>query len=122
MVKDCRSVIFPVILDMIPYVVQTESHYRYQLVALISHLGHPGKDQGYYMTFLRTFGQWIRVNDTQFEAVEGSAALHEKLPRNRAIPSNCHYPALCNSKQSLNQILFLIMSIVISQLTNRSHR
>jgi hypothetical protein len=57
--KDCCRVAFPVMLDMIPYTVQTEKCYPYQLTAVISHLGNPAKDQGHYMTFLRIFGQWI---------------------------------------------------------------
>jgi uncharacterized UBP type Zn finger protein len=80
MVKDCRRVAFPVMLDMIPYAVQTENHYPYQLAAVISHLGNPEKDQGHYMTFLRIFGQWIRLNDTEVEAIEEPAALHENFP------------------------------------------
>jgi hypothetical protein len=32
------------------------------------------------MTFFRIFGQWIRFNDTEVEAVEESAALCEKFP------------------------------------------
>jgi uncharacterized UBP type Zn finger protein len=63
-----------------PDAVQTKNRYPYQLAAVISHLGNPEKDQGHYMTFLRIFGQWIRFNDTEVEAVEESAALHENLP------------------------------------------
>jgi uncharacterized UBP type Zn finger protein len=50
------------------------------LAAVISHLGNPEKDQGHYMTFLRIFGQWIRFNDTEVEAVEESAALYANFP------------------------------------------
>jgi hypothetical protein len=59
MTKDCRRVAFPVMLDMTPYAVQAENRYPYQLSAVISHLGNAEKDQGYYMTFLRIFGQRI---------------------------------------------------------------
>jgi hypothetical protein len=81
-------------LDITLSAVQTENCYPYQLAAVISLLGNPEKNQGHYMTFLRIFGQWIRFSDTEMEAVEESAALY-KLPRNREIPSNCYYPALC---------------------------
>jgi hypothetical protein len=43
-------------------------------------LGNPEKDQGYYMTFFRIFGQWIRFDDTEVAAVEESATLHENFP------------------------------------------
>jgi hypothetical protein len=66
--------------DMIPCAVQTENRYPYQLAAVISYLGNSEKDQGQYMTFLGIFGQWIRLNDTEVEAVEESAALHENFP------------------------------------------
>jgi hypothetical protein len=74
MAKYRRRVAFPVMLDMTPDVIQTESRYPYQLAAVISHLGNPEKDQGHYMTFLSIFGQWIRSNDTEVEAAEESAA------------------------------------------------
>jgi hypothetical protein len=38
------------------------------------------------MTFLRIFGQWIRFNDTEVEAVEESAALHENFPETEGSP------------------------------------
>jgi hypothetical protein len=47
---------------------------------------NPEKDQGHYMTFLRMFGQWIRFNDTESEAVEESAALHENFPDTERSP------------------------------------
>jgi hypothetical protein len=80
MAKDCGRVAFPVILEMIPQPTQTEKCYPDQLAAVISHLGNPEKDQGHYMTFLRIFGQWIRFNDFEVEAVEESAALSENFP------------------------------------------
>jgi hypothetical protein len=49
-------------------------------------LGNPEKDQYYYMTFLRIFGQGIRFNDTDVEAVEESAALHENFPETEGSP------------------------------------
>jgi hypothetical protein len=81
--KDCRRVIFPIILDMTPYAVQTETRYRYQLAAVISHLGNPEKDQGYCRTFLRIFGRCIRFHDTE---VEASAAREEKFPETDGSP------------------------------------
>jgi hypothetical protein len=41
MAKDYRRVACPVMFDMIPCAVQTENRYRYQLGAVISHLGKP---------------------------------------------------------------------------------
>jgi hypothetical protein len=38
------------------------------------------------MTFLRIFGQWIRFNDIEVEAVEESAALHENFPETQGFP------------------------------------
>jgi hypothetical protein len=94
MTKDHRRVAFPAMPNITPYAAQTENRYRYQLSAVISHLGNPEKDQGYYMTFLRIFGQWIRFNDTEVEAVEELAALHDNFPKHEIL-SNCHCPALC---------------------------
>jgi hypothetical protein len=68
--KDYRRLAFPVMLDMTPYAAKTENSYPYQLASVISHLRNPEKDQRHYMTFLRIFGQWIRFNDTEVEAVE----------------------------------------------------
>jgi hypothetical protein len=49
-------------------------------------LGNPEKDQGHYMTFLRAFGQWVRFNYTEVEAVEESAAIHENFPETERSP------------------------------------
>jgi ubiquitin C-terminal hydrolase len=86
MAKDCRRVAFPVMLDMTSYAVQAENRSPYQLAAAISHLGNLKKDQCHYITFLRIFGQWIRFNDTEVEAVEESAALHENFPETEESP------------------------------------
>jgi ubiquitin C-terminal hydrolase len=86
MAKDCRRIAFPIILDITPYAVQTENRYPYQFAAAISHLGNPEKDQGHYMTFLRIFGSWIQFDDTEVEAVEESAALHENFPERERSP------------------------------------
>jgi hypothetical protein len=80
MVKDCRRVAFPVMLDLTPYAVQTENRYPYQLAAVISHLGNPEKHQGRYMTL------GIRFNDTEVKAIEESAALHENFPGTEGSP------------------------------------
>jgi hypothetical protein len=44
MIKVCRRVAFPAMLDMTQYAVQTENCHPYQLAAVISHLGNPEKD------------------------------------------------------------------------------
>jgi hypothetical protein len=80
MAKDCHCVTFQVMLDMTPYAIQTEKCYPYPLAAVISHLENPEKDQGHHMTFLRTFGQWIRFNDTEIEPVEEPATVHKNFP------------------------------------------
>jgi hypothetical protein len=86
MAKDCRRVAFPVMLDMTTHAVQTENCNSDQLAAVISHLGNPEKEHGHYMTFLRIFGQWIRFNNTEVEAVEESAVLHENFPETERSP------------------------------------
>jgi hypothetical protein len=86
MVKDCSRVAFPVMLNMISHAVQTENRYRYQLAAVISHLGNPEKDQGHYVMFIRIFGQRIRFHDTKVEVVEESVALHENFPETEGCP------------------------------------
>jgi hypothetical protein len=85
-VKNYGRVAIPVMLNMTPYTVQTENRDPYQLVAVISHLGNPETDQGHYMTFLRIFGQWIRFNNTEVEAAEESAALHENFRETEGYP------------------------------------
>jgi ubiquitin C-terminal hydrolase len=102
MVKDCLRATFPVILDMIPYAVQTKTRYRYQLAAVISHLGNPKKDQGHYMTFLRIFGQWIRFNDTEVEAIEESAAPEESFSEQR---DPLKLPLSCSMWQRTEQVV-----------------
>jgi hypothetical protein len=86
MAKACRRVAFPVMLDMTPYTDQTMNCCPYQLATVISHLGNPEEDQDHYMTFLRIFGQWIRFNDTEVEAVEGTAALHQNFSETEGSP------------------------------------
>jgi ubiquitin C-terminal hydrolase len=73
-------------LNMTPYVVQTENPNPYQLAAVISHLGNPEKDHGHYVTFLGISGQWIRFNNTEVEAIEESAAFHENSPETEGSP------------------------------------
>jgi hypothetical protein len=41
MVKDCRRVTFPIMLDMAPYAFMTKNGYPYQLAAGISHPAIP---------------------------------------------------------------------------------
>jgi hypothetical protein len=86
MAKYCRRVAFPVMLNMTSYAIQTENRYPYQLAAVISHLRNPEKDQSHYVTFLRIFSSWIRSNDTEVEAVEESAGLHEHFPATEGSP------------------------------------
>jgi hypothetical protein len=81
MAKDCRRVAFPVMLDMTPSAVQTESRYPYQFAAVIPHWGNPEKDQGRCMTLLRIFGQRIQFNETEVEAVEESPASEFQIER-----------------------------------------
>jgi uncharacterized UBP type Zn finger protein len=61
------------------------------LAAVISHLGNPEKDQRHYMMFLRMFGQWIRFNDTDVEAVKASAALEENFPETEGSPQTATF-------------------------------
>jgi hypothetical protein len=83
MAIDCRRIAFSVMIDMTSNAVQTENRYPYQFTVVTSHLGNPEKDQGHYMTFLRIFGQWIRFDHTEVEAIEESAALHENFPETK---------------------------------------
>jgi hypothetical protein len=69
--------------DMTPYAFQTENRYPYHLTAVISHLGNPENDQGHSMMFLRIFGRWIQLNDTEAEAVEESPGLQEGTPETK---------------------------------------
>jgi hypothetical protein len=57
------------------YTFQIENRYPSPRAPVISHLGNPENDQYHYMTFLIIFGGWIRLNGTEVEAVEESAAL-----------------------------------------------
>jgi hypothetical protein len=102
MAKDCRRAAFPVILDMTPYAVQTENRCPYQLAPVISHLGNLEKDQGHYMKFLRIFGQWIRFNGTEVEAVEESAALQENFPETEGSPK---LPLSCSIWQTTEHMI-----------------
>jgi hypothetical protein len=38
------------------------------------------------MTFLRIFGQWIRFNDTEVEAIKESAPFRENFPETEGFP------------------------------------
>ena len=82
MEKDCRRIDFPVILDLARYAFRQGICPRYQLGAVISHLGHPPQDVGHYMAFLKISGQWMRFNDTEVEAINQSAALEDNFLEN----------------------------------------
>jgi hypothetical protein len=65
--------------NMAPYAFLTKN------VTLINWLPafvtqHPENDQDHCMTFLRTFGRRIRLNNIGVEAVEESAALQDNFP------------------------------------------
>jgi hypothetical protein len=51
-------------------------------------LGNPEKDPDHDITFFRIFDQWIQFNDTEVEAVEKSAALHENVPETEGSPQS----------------------------------
>jgi hypothetical protein len=42
--------------------------------------GNPENDSGHSTTFLKIFGRRIRLNDTEVEVVEESAALQDSFP------------------------------------------
>jgi hypothetical protein len=102
MAKDCRSVAFRVMFDMTPYAVQTENRYPYQLVAVISHLGNPEKEQSQDVTFLRIFDQWIRFNNTEVEAIEELAVFNENFPETEG---SIKPPLSCSMWQTTEQII-----------------
>jgi ubiquitin C-terminal hydrolase len=78
--KDCRTIAFPVILDMTHYAFRSPTPSHYQLVSVITHLGEPGDYQGQSITFLRVFGKWVPFDDTHVQEVPESATLEENLP------------------------------------------
>jgi uncharacterized UBP type Zn finger protein len=80
--KDCRSIAFPLKLNMDPYTEWNGSQTHFQLVAVIAHLGDPDPNRGHYITFLRIFGQWILFNDRQVDFVNESKALEDNFPEN----------------------------------------
>jgi hypothetical protein len=57
MEKDFRPITFPVMLDITPYAFQRRSPCKYQLAAVISHMGYLGESQGDYITFIKVFGR-----------------------------------------------------------------
>jgi hypothetical protein len=78
--NDCRSIAFPVILDMTQYAFHLPAPSHYQLVSVIARLGDPRDYQGHYINFLRVFGQWVRFDDTDVQPVDESAALEDNFP------------------------------------------
>jgi ubiquitin C-terminal hydrolase len=78
--KDCRPIVFPLILDMTQYSFDPFIHYLYQLAAVISHIDDPQEEIGHYITFLYIFDKWIRFNDTNVRGVEERQALQENFP------------------------------------------
>jgi ubiquitin C-terminal hydrolase len=55
MEKDSHPITYPVMLDMTLYAFQRRSPCKYQLLAVISHMGDLGESQGYYITFIKIF-------------------------------------------------------------------
>jgi hypothetical protein len=53
MEKDFRPITFPVMLDTTRYAFQRQSLCKYQLTAVISHMGDLGESQGHYIHSLR---------------------------------------------------------------------
>jgi ubiquitin C-terminal hydrolase len=80
--KDCRSIAFPLKLNMDAYTPDCGINTHYQLAAVIAHLGDPDPNRGHNIAFLRIFGQWIRFNDTQVDFVNESNALEDNFPEN----------------------------------------
>jgi hypothetical protein len=52
---------------------------HHQLAAVIARLGDPAEDRGYYMSFLRVFGPWIRVNDISVKNIYERKALGDNF-------------------------------------------
>jgi ubiquitin C-terminal hydrolase len=53
---------------------------RYQLAAVISHMGEVDEYLCHYIAFVRVFGQWIRFHDIVVTPVNESAALEDNFP------------------------------------------
>jgi uncharacterized UBP type Zn finger protein len=81
MEKDFRPITFRVMLDMTPCAFQRRSPCKYQLAAVISHMGDLGESQGHYITFIKVFARWFRFDHRNVDAVEKSAAVQENFPQ-----------------------------------------
>jgi hypothetical protein len=53
---------------------------KYQAATVIPYLGRREDDVGYYITFLRVFGQWIPFDDSCVGAVIELAVLEDDFP------------------------------------------
>lgn len=78
--KDCRSIAFPMMLDMAPYAFHRNAPAQYQLGGIIAHIGLPQDNTGHYKTFLRIYGQWFLFDGTEVQSVSESAALNDNFP------------------------------------------
>jgi hypothetical protein len=82
MEKDCNRTDFPALLDVTRDAFRQRICPRYQLAAVISHLGRRPQDVGHDMAFPKISGHWMRFNDTEVEAINQSAALEDNFPEN----------------------------------------
>jgi hypothetical protein len=55
--KDCRTIAFPIILDMTQYAFGPPAPAHYQLVSVTANLGDPRDYQDHYIRSLRAFGR-----------------------------------------------------------------
>jgi hypothetical protein len=79
--KESCCVAFHVLLDMAQYALNRATPCQYQLAAVISHLRDPEEYLGHYITFVRTFGEWVRFDDTNVVPVSDSEPLEDNSPK-----------------------------------------
>jgi ubiquitin C-terminal hydrolase len=82
--KDCHSYEFSVNLDVTGGLSNACRGFRYQLEAVVAHLGIAGNGLGDYLTFCRILDQWICFNDCQVECIGQQQSVQEHFPETEA--------------------------------------
>ena len=82
--KNNKFIKYPLILDMIPYIITTDNYKKYELYAIINHVGI--LDSGHYYSYIKKYNintnkfsnQWYCCNDSKVSEITIEEALNSQ--------------------------------------------
>jgi hypothetical protein len=79
--KDCRSLVFDLVLDLNRFELDASIPAVYDLSSVITHIGIPNQGICHYVAFCKVGNSWFCFNDSYVREVEIGNVLDDNFPR-----------------------------------------